>query len=203
MKKNNIRGYGIIKKIIKVFFILFILFAILVIFSVIIENKKKNETNKIETEIVDDQSTNKEGKIKDSPKTIPIKKPEKIVQTEIPQKYGVNVDALVSVINTNAFVIEILKDYKKINLKINDTASSKFINLKVDLKDGKITLVKDGLYTDAGITFVAPLNATLNIINNVNNINILNFIGFALAVQTEPPQAKQEFINNIIAKGKK
>lgn len=195
----NKQGGSIIRIIFKTIVILIVIFLVLVLLTAIIEGNKnktgegpQDADNQQKSDGTLESTAGKGSQIKD-------KKEEKIVQAKVAEEYGVNASALVTIINSNAFVGNILKDYQKINLKIHDAANNKYINLKVSLNNGKITLVEDGLHGNAGIAFVAPLGATLNIISNVNNINIFNFLGFALAVQTEPPEAKQALIQKVLS----
>ncbi|MFH2101145.1 MAG: hypothetical protein ABII71_03600 [Candidatus Micrarchaeota archaeon] len=121
---------------------------------------------------------------------------ERIVETDAGAEYGINAEAVVAFFNTNPIFLKIMKNYDKVNLRIIDEEDGVDIRLKAKLKDGLITNVKDGEYSDADFTLIMPLDDALNIFNNADNITLLNFLGFIKNVKTDPPVMLNQLIRD-------
>ncbi|MFH1752379.1 MAG: hypothetical protein ABH821_05590 [archaeon] len=127
---------------------------------------------------------------------------DRIVYTTIAQEYGIDAEALVVLINNNTFFRFILAEFPQVNLKIDDSYNDRQIQLKILVNEqGFITRVDDGLYENATLTFVSPIDDVLNIIANADNINFFNALKFVINVKTEPPEMKNYLVMKVLRGG--
>lgn len=119
-----------------------------------------------------------------------------IVLTDAGEEFGLNAEAIVYFINGNPFFTKVMADFSKANLVFEDSGGN--LELKIELDNGKITLVDDGSYTDADVTLYVPLRDALNILNNAANINPINLLTFAASVRTYPVEVKNEVIQKVL-----
>ncbi len=120
-----------------------------------------------------------------------------IVKTNAGAEFGIDEEMVVYFINNNAFFTNIMKDFPKANIVIEDDSRELKLRVKIG-SDGKITLLEDGEYSDADVTLKVPLRDALNIFGNAQNINPLTLLGFAVNVRTEPPEIKDQVIQKVL-----
>ena len=101
-------------------------------------------------------------------------------------------------INSNDFFTNVMKDFPKANLLIEDEDRELKLRVLID-GEGKITLLEDGEYSDADVTLIIPLRDALNIFNNAENINPFTLISFAINVRTEPAEIKNQVIQKVLS----
>ena len=145
-------------------------------------------------EVIEEQ---KEEIIEEEPEVIEEIEDE-IVKTNMGEEFGIDEEMIVYFINSNVFFTNIMKDFPKVNLVMED--DDRNLELKATIgSDGKITLLEDGLHGDADVTIYVPLRDALNIFSNANNINPLTLLSFAVNVRTEPVEIKDQVIRDVIA----
>ncbi|MBW2974039.1 hypothetical protein KY346_06655 [Candidatus Woesearchaeota archaeon] len=178
---------------------------------VCIENMLDDEFREIRDVVLNSAQCTKEYKVPEPKITKEIKEEEpeivekikkEIVKTDAAEEFGLDAEGIVYFINENTFFTKVMSDFGKANLVFDDAENDRELKLKVKLdKNGKIVLLDDGHYSDADITLYVPLIDALNILNNAANINPLNLITFAVHVTTDPPEIKNQVIQNVL-KGK-
>ena len=121
-----------------------------------------------------------------------------ILRRVLPQ-FGIEEEMVIYFINENAFFTNVMKDFPKANIVIEDKDNNRKLKLRVKIDAaGKITLLEDGQYNDANVTLKVPLRDALNIFGNAQNINAVTLIGFAVNVRTEPEGIKNEVIRKVL-----
>ncbi|MBW2994386.1 hypothetical protein KY315_03125, partial [Candidatus Woesearchaeota archaeon] len=175
---------------------------------VCMENMLDDKFREIRDVILNSAQCKKEYKIPEPKITEDIKKKEpevveeikaEIVKTDAAEEFGIDAEAIVYFINENTFFTKVMSDFNSANLVFDDAENDRELKLKVKLdKNGKIILLDDGHYSDADITLTVPLIDALNILNNAANINPLNLIVFAAHVTTDPPEIKNQVIQNVL-----
>lgn len=124
---------------------------------------------------------------------------DEIVKTNVGEEFGIDEEMVVYFINGNDFFKKILKDFHKINMRIEDSANNRTLELRVIVNElGEIVSLEDGIYDDIGVTLVMPLRDALNIFSNAANLNPFNLISFAINVQTIPQEIKNEVIQKVL-----
>ncbi len=125
-----------------------------------------------------------------------------IVKTDAGDEFGIDGEAVVYFINSNAFFNKVMKDFPKANLVVEDKENNRELDIKATIdEEGKITLLEDGQFEDADVTLTIPLRDALNIFGNAANINPLTLLGFAANVRTEPEEIKDEVIQKALSGG--
>ncbi len=122
----------------------------------------------------------------------------RIVESDVAEEYGLDAEAIVSFLNSNPLFQTLFGGMDKVNFKVEDEVNSRTINLKVDIENGFIVKVRDGLYDNADLGLIMPLDDLMNIINNVENINFGNFLRFAVNIRTEPESMKAELVKKLL-----
>ena len=128
---------------------------------------------------------------------------EKIVYTTIGDRFGIDEEAVVYMVNNNVFFTKVLSDFSKGNLVFEDKETGD-VKLKIKFDaSGKLTYLGDGSYDDADVTLYVPLKTALNIVNNIDKLNPLTLLSFAVSVRTEPANVKQNVISKALKGGYK
>jgi hypothetical protein len=144
-------------------------------------------------------------KIEEEKEEIKEKEPEvieeiedEIVKTDAGEEFGIDEEMVVYFINSNDFFTNVMKDFPKASLLIEDEDRELKLRVLID-GEGKITLLEDGEYSDADVTLIIPLRDALNIFNNAENINPFTLISFAINVRTEPAEIKNQVIQKVLS----